>query len=102
MNAICAVWEGTTGWVRSFDAIYKPSHSRWHFESEKGQKTMLGGFITMLIQTYLCYVIYSKGLQMLGLENPRINSLEKEMNTAELGGGVGLDVLSKLYFEVNE
>ena len=88
-------------WVRDYDSIVTPSTENLHFQTDYKQKTLVGGVASLGVTIYVAFVVYTKGSQMIGLEDPYISSLEQNMDY-ELVGKVALDTVAKPLIEILE
>ena len=52
----------------------EPSYSLLHFENDDKQKSVLGGIITVLIKSYMTYVLFERTKKMLWYQDPAIAS----------------------------
>lgn len=88
-------------WVRDRDEIVAPGYEGLHFQTDFKQKTCAGGLASFGVTCYVIFMAYTKGMQMLGLDDPYISSLEETMNYEEVGK-VPFSELAKPLFEILE
>lgn len=94
-------YKASVEWVRSHDEVVKPGHQGLHFQTDHKQKTCVGGFLSLCITLYVFFIAYTKGKQMLGLEEPYISSITEKFES-DVVGKVNLDQLSKAVLVIND
>ena len=62
--------------IRNLDAISKASYENLHFKGDANSKTLLGGFFTLTSLSYVVYIGFFKGLEMINYDNPTIISTD--------------------------
>jgi hypothetical protein len=62
--------------IRSKDIIAPDGSSQLHIRSDIKQKNIFGGLVSILIQIYILYVAYVRGVQMLTNKDPILQKIE--------------------------
>jgi hypothetical protein len=96
-----AISKKLSNFIRDQDEIVDPGAHQLHFNTDFKQKTIAGGFASILVSLYVVYMVYSNGRKMMTKDNNSYKSLEEQMNYEEVGK-VYLDQTAKPLYEILE
>jgi len=88
-------------YIRDLDEIVEPSAGTLHFQTDFKQKTLAGGFASLLVSLYVLFFVYQKGRMMFSRDDPNMTSLEEQMKYAEVNT-VPINETAKVLFEILE
>jgi hypothetical protein len=61
-------------YIKTYDDIVKPSHTRLNFQSDKLQKSLIGGLLSIFVTLFVLEIAIEKGIKMVSLNGPSISS----------------------------
>jgi hypothetical protein len=63
-------------YIVSKDQIVPKASTLLHFNNDKPQKSLFGGTLSIIIESYIIFVILSQGRALLWNENPYISTVK--------------------------
>jgi hypothetical protein len=76
---ICYYFDSAISWVTAKDEICPTAASNLHIRNNIGQKSLIGGILSWIISSYVLYIAFTKGKQMLEFDEPNISSIAEEI-----------------------
>lgn len=87
--------------LKSKDEIAPTGFSQLHIRNNLGQKTVVGGCLSLFVSLYVVFIAYTKGRQMLQFDSPDISSIEETMKY-NVVGKIKMVSMAKPLFEILE
>ena len=67
-------------WIASKDEIVEPSALKLHFNQDYRLKTLIGGCTSLLIQSFVAYIVISKLITMVNRDDAAMSSIEAQID----------------------
>jgi hypothetical protein len=76
MGIISRIWKVTYKWFRANDLLTSKAFEEFHYDDDVKRKTIISGLVSTLVLGYVMFIAYTKGTQMITLDQPILTFYE--------------------------
>ena len=66
--------------IKDQDIVSKPGYDHFHFEGDEKSRSVTGGIISLILNSFLIYIIIENGIRMFSLSEPYTSSFIEKMD----------------------
>jgi len=89
-----------TDFVTSKDGIIEPSATKLHFNNDTKIRSLVGGFLTLVIKCYVIYLTFTSGKKMFDYSAPTVIQIEGKLPESKDDVSIKATQLSRTILEI--